>query len=52
MLKDKTSRFERVREVYSLKFKHHELAIGGDSKSLGQYLNQFIKGSFIGFVKK
>jgi len=38
MLKDSTSPFKRARKAYNLKFKHIELAIGGDihSKILGQ----------------
>jgi len=33
MLKDKTSPFGRARKAYILKFRHIELAIGGDINS-------------------
>jgi len=38
ILKDKTSPFRRAKKAYILKFRHIELAIGGDifSKILGQ----------------
>jgi len=38
MLKDKTSLWGRARKTYILKFRHIELAIGGDihSKILGR----------------
>jgi len=49
MLKIKTSPFRRARKAYTLKFRHIELAIGGDIHSKifrTMHLNNLTKGSY------